>query len=205
MFLDNSSDCNKLEGAIEAILFLYGEPLEVSKIIKILEQDQSIKKILQDFDLLNVLTMRQFLEQLNKKYINSGGLKLIFSDTSVQLVTKPEFVTILEDFVKEEFKENLTPAALETIALIAYLGPLSRSEIDYYRGVNSAFTLRSLLLRGLVDRFSAPGRDNVFLYKVSFDCLKYLGISRVDELPEYEKFRALIEKTENISNGDRLE
>jgi len=100
----------------------------------------------------------------------------------------------LENFIKEEFKENLSPASLETLSIIVYLGPLSRAEIDYYRGVNSSFILRSLLIRGLIERYSDPKRANVYLYVSSFDLLKYLGVSKKEDLPDYGKFKEMMLK-----------
>ncbi len=199
-------NANKIVAAIEAILFVYGEPMEIKKITKLLKTDEAaVKEALKDLE-------QEFSAE-------NRGLKLIFKDSSaggfVQLATKPDFASFLEDFIKEEFKENLTPASLETLSLIAYLGPVSRAQIDYYRGVNSTFILRSLLIRGLVERYPAPKRANiyphtkrglasetqednyprygvgVYLYEVSFDLLKYLGISKVEELPEYEKFKQM--------------
>jgi segregation and condensation protein B len=184
-----------LLAAIEAILFVYGEPITVKKIADLLKiKEEEVKTSLNE------------LEKIFES--QERGLKLIFKDSpaggSVQLATKPDFTSFLENFIKEEFKENLTPASLETLSLIAYLGPVSRAQIDYYRGVNSTFILRSLLIRGLVERYPAPKRANiypqnnyprygvgVYLYEVSFDLLKYLGISKVEELPEYEKFKGL--------------
>jgi len=169
---------NNLTGAIEAILFVYGEPLEIKRIAKILKVEESV--------------IAASLKELEQEYLSENkGLALIVNNGRVQLATKPEFTSLLENFVKEEFKENLTPASLETLSLIAYLGPLSRAQIDYYRGVNSSFILRSLLIRGLIERFSDPKRPNTYLYQASFDLLKYLGISKVEELPEYLKFKTM--------------
>ncbi len=176
--MENLENTNKIMAAIEALLFVYGEPLEIKRIAKILQIDaDNIKKA---------------LEELNKQYsAENRGLRLIFNGDKVQLATKPEFAPLLENFVKEEFKENLTPASLETLSLIAYLGPLSRAQIDYYRGVNSSFILRSLLIRGLIERFSDPKRPNTYLYQASFDLLKYLGISKAEDLPEYQRFKII--------------
>ncbi len=181
-----------LAGAIEAVLFVYGEPLEIKRIAKILGADEKeVKTALDEF--------AKKLEEDNR------GLTLIRGESGpagekVQLATKKEFTPLLENFIKEEFKENLSPASLETLSLIAYLGPIPRSEIDYYRGVNSSFILRSLLLRGLIDRFPDPKRGNAFLYQPSFDLLKYLGLSKVEEMPEYDKFKAMIAKIEQSIN-----
>jgi len=164
--------------AIEALLFVYGEPLEIKRIAKILKVEESV--------------IAASLKELKQEYLSENrGLALIVNNGRVQLATKPEFASLLEDFVKEEFKENLTPASLETLSLIAYLGPLSRAQIDYYRGVNSSFILRSLLIRGLIERFSDPKRPNTYLYQTSFNLLKYLGISKVEDLPEYQRFKTI--------------
>src|SRR3972149_1519044 len=88
----------------------------------------------------------------------------------------------------EELKEELTPAGLETLSIIAYFGPVSKIKIDYFRGVNSAFILRNLLMRGLIDR-SDKSKEEGYAYSLNFDALKHLGISKIEELPEYEKYK----------------
>lgn len=169
---------DKIMAAVEALLFVYGEPIGIKKIAEILKIDQTIAEN----------SIKEFEEKLKA---DDRGLMLIFSNEQVQLATKPDFAGLLEDFIKEEFKENLTPASLETLSLVAYLGPLSRVQIDYHRGVNSSFILRNLLIRGLIERFPDPQKSNVYLYQPSFDLLKYLGISKIEELPEYEKFKCI--------------
>ena len=95
----------------------------------------------------------------------------------------------------------MTSAALETISIIAYAGPISRADIEYIRGVNSSFTIRNLLLRGLVERTIDPKRSNAYVYTASFDLIKRLGLSKVEELPDYAKYKqtvlALHEKSLN--------
>jgi len=202
--MENLENANKISAAIEAILFVYGEPMEIKKIAKILKQRGLTRMSTQkDADnKINESIIKEALEQLNQKYQNEDrGLYLVFSDDRVQLATKPEFAPLLEDFIKEEFKENLTPASLETLSLIAYLGPLSRTQIDYYRGVNSNFILRSLLIRGLIERFPDPKKPNTYLYQLSFDLLRYLGISKMEDLPEYEKYHINIQTNTNDINN----
>lgn len=184
----------KLLAAIEAVLFVYGETLEIKRLVGILKRDEKLNLKTKEAEEI----VKKALEKLRQKYeAEDSGLKIIFSENRVQLATKPDFIPLLEDFIKEEFKENLTPASVETLSLIAYLGPLSRAQIDYYRGVNSSFILRSLMIRGLIERKTDPKRANVYLYQVSFELLKDLGISKIEELPEYEKFRAIEKKEDN--------
>ncbi len=110
---------NNLVAAIEALLFVYGEPMEIKKIAKLLKSDPKLRiqanepNKSEEFEEI----IKKSLAELNQQYLSEQrGLKLIFKDSlnggSVQLVTKPEFASFLENFIKEEFKENLTPAPL---------------------------------------------------------------------------------------------
>ncbi|NCN94901.1 SMC-Scp complex subunit ScpB [Candidatus Wolfebacteria bacterium] len=186
-------DKKNITAEIEAFLFVYGEPLEVKKISKMLSRPLSGGQA--KGEKVSEAEVKEAVSELQKKYSEGGGLNLIFSDSpagqKVQLATKSEFAPLMEEFIKDEFKEDLTPASLETLSLIAYLGPISRAQIDYYRGVNSSFILRNLLMRGLVERYTDPQRANVYFYQASFDLMKYLGISKMEDLPEYEKFKTM--------------
>ncbi|MBI4159846.1 SMC-Scp complex subunit ScpB [Candidatus Wolfebacteria bacterium] len=178
-----SIDQKNLPAAIEAILFIHGETLRVAEIARITGSNTE-----EVGDALTVLQARYGGE--------SSGLAIIRNGDDVGLVTKPHFANILNEFIKDEFEENLSPASLEALALIAYLGPVSRSSIDYYRGVNSSFILRSLLLRGLVLRLPDPKRGNSFLYRASAELIRYLGIGEVQKLPDYIAFKEELHKLE---------
>jgi len=135
--------------------------------------------------------------------LGNGDIRTIFEGRSwetkrVQLATKREFSGILEEFVKEDLREDLSPASLETLSLVVYLGPIAKSKLDYIRGINSSFILRTLMLRGLVERIQDQERSHVFLYLSTMECLRYLGVEKPEDLPEYEKFRALLDE-ENTS------
>lgn len=183
------TNVKKIFGAIEALLFVYGEPLEVKKMADILGIDvEQIKSALADF--------KEFADKEDR------GLSLVFDGVKAQLVTKADFSEIVEKLVKEEYEQNLTPASLETLSLVGYLGPVPRSQIDYYRGVNSSYMLRNLMMMGLVERIVDPKNQNIFLYRVSFDLLKHLGISKIEELPDYQKFQSILAGKENNPNND---
>ena len=121
-----------------------------------------------------------------------AALQLLSDKEKVQLATKSEFNKILETFVKQELTEELTPASLETLSIVAYLGPISRAKIEYLRGVNSSMILRSLSIRGLVERLPDPEHASSFLYQPTFDVMKHLGMQKQEDLPEFEKFRELL-------------
>jgi len=79
----------------------------------------------------------------------------------------------------------LGKAGLETLSIILYKAPITRVEIDYLRGVNSNFILRNLLIRGFIEKVVNPGDQRSYLYKPSLDLLSFLGVSKVEDLPEY--------------------
>lgn len=117
------------------------------------------------------------------------GLALLITPEEIQLVTKPQFGDLLLSFLKEELHEELTPATLEALSLIAYGGPISRARLDFLRGVNSTFTLRTLRVRGLVERIPDPLMPHSFLYDITQECLRHLGASSREALPRYAEFK----------------
>ena len=168
---------------LEALLFIHGEPLTLKKISAVLGLEKK--------------EVEQIIEEIKKQLeTDSRGLTLVSDGEKIQLATKPQFGKILEDFVKEELSEDLTPASLETLSIVAYFGPISRARIEYVRGVNSIFILRSLLLRGLVERFPDPDRPNAFLYRPTFEAWRHLGMKGKEDLPDFEKYQELLRKFE---------
>ncbi|MBU4348595.1 SMC-Scp complex subunit ScpB [Patescibacteria group bacterium] len=175
----NDSRCGGLLAKIEAILFVHGEPISLDRLTKILNIEKTEL----------VLATDKLLTELNKQ---ESGLTLIKNNNQIQLITKPELSNVLEDIIKQEFTEDLSTAALETISIIAYAGPISRADIEYIRGVNSSFTIRNLLLRGLVERSVDPKRTNAYIYNISFNLIKKLGIVKIEDLPDYKKYKQII-------------
>ncbi|MDD5083566.1 MAG: SMC-Scp complex subunit ScpB [Candidatus Moranbacteria bacterium] len=159
--------------AIESILFSYGEPLSVARIGQALELSEE--------------AVLQGLSDLVERYEQlESGLSLVRIEDRVQLVTKGDNAVYIEKFTKSAMQESLSKAALEVLAVIAYRGPIARSEIEAIRGVNCSVTLRSLLLRELIERKENEDDARGYLYTISFQFLKELGLQSVSELPEYE-------------------
>ncbi len=174
---------------LEALLLIHGEPLPKKKAEKILELEKE-----------NLDTL---ILELEKRLAAEGrGLTLVHDNEKIQLATKPQFAKLIEGFVKEEMSEDLTPATLEVLSIIAYLGPVSRAQIDYRRGVNSSFTLRNLMLRGLIERLSDPERTNSFLYQPTFEFFRHLGVSGKEGLPDFEKFRTSLSVSEPLESPE---
>lgn len=165
--------------SLEALLFIHGEPLTYKKIQSVLGIEKEELESL-------IAELKTDLET------DTRGLQLVSDREKIQLATKPEFNGILESFMKEEISEDLSPASLEALSIIAYLGPISRARLEYLRGVNSIVILRSLMIRGLVERFPDPEHPASFLYRGTFDLMKHLGIKEGSELPDFEKFQELL-------------
>ena len=188
------SDKNfKLVSELEALLFIYGEPIEQKKLAKILN--------IKEADLKEGINLLE--AELNRE---KRGLTLIQDNNKLQLATKPAFSKLLEEITKQEFTEALTPAALETLSIVMYSGPISRANIEYIRGVNSSFTLRALLMRGLVEREVDSKRSNAYIYKASFELLRHLGLSKNEDLPDYQKYKDLVlHMHQELESKDKIE
>jgi segregation and condensation protein B len=164
-----------LDKQIEAVLFWKGEPQSIKKLaVSLGKKEEEVKA---------------GLEVLKEK-IKDRGVELVYKDDEVMLGTSSKFSHIIERLTKEELVRDLGRAGLETISIIAYRGPISRAEIDYIRGVQSNFILRNLQIRGLVERITNEKDRRSFLYKPTFELLQFLGISKIEDLPEYEKVKA---------------
>ena len=159
---------------LEALLFINGEPLSFFKLAKVLRCKEE--------------EVRTALETLSRKYEEDGdrGLAIVVREREVQLVTKGSAAAFVEDLTKSTMQENLSKAALEVLAIVAYRAPLSRAEVEAIRGVNCSFTLRNLLLRGLIVREGNPDDGRGYVYRPSFRFLQSLGIHKIEDLPDHE-------------------
>ncbi|MCK5026975.1 MAG: SMC-Scp complex subunit ScpB [Candidatus Pacebacteria bacterium] len=161
---------NSVSRNIEAILFHKAESVKVKELSKILEVSKE--------------EVQEALDHLEKT-LEGRGVKLLKNDNAVMLGTTPETAVIIEKIIKQELDKELGKAGLEALSIVLYRGPISRGEIDYIRGVNSSHILRSMVMRGLVQRTRCQEKK-AFVYSPTFELLSYLGVSCVEELPEYE-------------------
>jgi segregation and condensation protein B len=178
----------QLSSKIEAILFYKGEPVSAKKLAILLETNEQ--------------EINNAILQL-KNSLSGRGITLLSKDGEYMLGTSAEVSDIIDRVAKEELSKDIGNAGLETLSIILYKGPISRSEIDYIRGVNSTFILRNLLIRGLVERIPNPKDSRSYLYKTTFDLLSFLGISDINELPDKERIISAIDKFEK--REERLE
>jgi segregation and condensation protein B len=181
-----------LESKIEALLFWKAESISINKVASILEKSVEEVKI-------SITELRRSL--------NDRGLALIENDDEVTLGTSKLASGLIEKLNKEELSRDLGKAGLETLSIILYQGPVSRAGVDYIRGVNSQFIIRNLLVRGLIEKVDNPKDQRSFLYKPTLELLSYLGISKVEEIPEFEKVKIDIEnfKNQTIENNEQTQ
>lgn len=155
---------------LESLLFVASGPVSTSRLAATLELTPS--------------AVQKLLRELEADY-GARGLRLQWSgDNMVQLTTAPEAAATIERFLGLELTTRLSPAALEVLAIIAYLQPATRPQIDQIRGVNSDGALRSLLSKGLVEevgRLEKPGRP--ILYGTTPDFLQSFGLGALTEMP----------------------
>ncbi len=155
------------------ILFLSGDPVPVRKLAEFLQISQE-----------EVNENTQFV----KSKLEEIGLTLLVSNEGLSMATKPEQSALIEQWTKEELQGELTPAALQVLTLVAYLGYPTREQISYIRGVQSSQSIRALTVRGLITRVGE-------ICSLTENSLKQLGVTQVEELPDYEKMHNdLLEK-----------
>lgn len=174
----------ELDQKIEALLFSEGAL-----------RKRDIASLLGEY----VDNVEKSLEVLKGK-LSNRGVQLVERDDEIMLGTRSEFGKILEGLRKEELEKELSKAKLETLSIILYKKNVSKDEIDYIRGVNSNFILKNLILRGFIEKKPYKGDRRKYIYIPSMDLLSYLGVSRVEDLPEFIKVSSDLKK--GLSRAD---
>ena len=167
---------NKIKSAIEAMLFVAGEPLNIKDSYTNLERDRK--------------TVQERLNELADDFKSeSRGIKLINIDDSYQFVTKPENSEFIQKLLKKNKRQSLSQASIESLAIVAYKQPITRVDIDEIRGVKSESALQRLLERDLikdVGRLEVPGRP--ILYGTTDEFLRQFGLQSLKELPSLDLY-----------------
>ncbi len=183
-------EINNLEKQLEAVLFWYGEPVSIKKLGQIFGKKED-----------EISAALKILET----NLSGRGIALIFKDDEVALSTSKDASELIEKLTKEELVKDLGRAGLETLSIIIYQGPLSRAEIDYIRGVQSNFILRNLMIRGLVEKVPNPKDQRSFLYKPTFELLSFMGVTKIEDMPEFAKAKEEIESYKNSVKPEEVE
>ena len=176
---DNTA-MNKRSKQVEALLFYLNE--EVGK------------KRLAELVGCTLAELEEALADIRDERRDSG-IVLVETSTTVSLGTAAEAASLIEAIIEAEQVSPLSKAALETLSVVLYQAPVSRAEIDVVRGVNSLYSIRNLLVRGLISRRSIEGK---VVYEPTVETLKLLGIANQSELPDYSE---VLQKIDQIVKG----
>lgn len=162
----------EIKSLLESILFVSSKPLGAKELSKFTE-----------------IPLDEILPALNdlKKEKEQDGVVLLESPEGFQLATNSANSTMVKNFLNAELREKLTDATVEVLAIIAYRQPISKAEIEAIRGVNSQYSVRHLLMRGLIEKTANPQDARSFLYQTTTEFLQHLGITSVADLPEFKE------------------
>ncbi|MDX2603182.1 SMC-Scp complex subunit ScpB [Streptomyces caniscabiei] len=164
-----------LKPALEAVLMVVDEPATADHLSKILERPKR--------------QISKALRELADEYAAQGrGFELRLIAGGWRFYTRPEYAAAVERFVLDGQQARLTQAALETLAVVAYRQPVSRSRVSAVRGVNCDGVMRTLLQRGLVEEAGAEPETGAILYRTTNYFLERMGLRGLDELPELAPF-----------------
>lgn len=166
---------------LEAYLFYKGEAVSKASLLKILGYDED--------------TLTSAVAALQEK-LEGTALTIVETDSHLQLTTDSVVSSFLSAVRKDELKKDIGKAGAEVLSVVLYKQPITKSEIDKIRGVNSNLTLRSLLTRGLVER-SQPQGSYGYVYQITPELLTHLGVRTQQELPSYAEIRDRIELFES--------
>ncbi len=176
---------------LEAVLFAAGHPLTYEVLANVVECTEE--------------ELKENLSQMAAAYAdndNERGIQLIMFKNSCQLCTKEEYIEKVRTALGVRQGGNLSRSSMETLAIVAYHQPVTRSYIDSVRGIDSNYAVNNLTDKHLIEecgRLDAPGRPALF--RTTDDFLRVFGISSVEELPPVEIFATTEIKSEDADAG----
>ncbi len=172
----------KLQQFIEALIFTAIEPISIKSI------HQSIEEFLDTQ--IPQSDVEAALENLIAYYSDEGrSIEIVTISGGYQFMTKGAFYPLIENHLQQKYSKRLTKSAMETLSIIAYKQPVSKTGVDAIRGVNSDYTIQKLLSKELVSivgRESSPGRP--LLYGTSEKFMRHFGLGSLKELPKLKEF-----------------
>lgn len=179
-------EIEKIDNALEALLFVSGDGLKLTDIAEILELQKS--------------ELNAAVKRLKAKYSDNCGIHLISYNGKIQFASNPDYTEIVSTVLNPIKEKALTNATLETVAIIAYKQPITRLELETIRGVNCDYVLQTLLNHNLIE---VVGRKDVIgkplLFGTTDEFLKRFQIESIKDLPDYEQ---LLENIKVISSSD---
>jgi segregation and condensation protein B len=170
-------EIEKIKQIIESIMFAVGRDISVNELASVLE--------------LAPENIEEIIESMRIEFDEAGrGIQIIKVNNGYQLCSRKENYEYIYQIIDKRNKPNLSQAALETLAIIAYNPKITRAEIESIRGVNSDGTIYKLLEHNLIEdvgRLDAPGRPTT--YATTKEFLRMFGYSSLEELPELPRYK----------------
>ncbi|MBG0567596.1 SMC-Scp complex subunit ScpB [Actinoplanes aureus] len=168
-------DDAELAAALESIMLVVDEPVGELQLAQVMEEP--------------VERVARTLENISARYTAAGhGIDLRRAAGGWRLYTRPEYAAYVERFVLDGQSVRLTQAALETLSVVAYKQPVTRSRISAIRGVNCDGVMRTLVTRGLIEECGTEPETGAYLYRTTTLFLEKLGLNSVDQLPPLAPF-----------------
>ena len=162
---------------LQALLYAHGGEMKKSNVTSLMQ--------------ISAEELTQYAMQLREMIANSG-LEIIETEQTISLRTSPEYSEFVAELQRKDTEKDLGNAGLEVLAIVLYKEGASRATIDYIRGVNSSGTLRQLVLRGLLERTRDSDDSRAWVYTATPECLAHLGVSSMEQLPEFEVLAAAL-------------
>ncbi|CAF0689893.1 SMC-Scp complex subunit ScpB [Candidatus Methylacidithermus pantelleriae] len=180
-----------LKAILEALIFASPEPVTARRMLAIVK---NVPGVSEDPDSLTEQTIEEAVEELRADYGSRHcGIVLDRAAGGYRFYTHPEVAPWLRELRGEESFPKLSPAALETLALIAYAQPVSRSQIEAVRGVAVDSVLSGLLEKGLIQVVGrSPSLGKPLLYGTTTRFLEWFGLQRLEELPDRQELREVL-------------
>lgn len=183
-----------IEGAIEAILYAAGHPVAYDRIAEVLGLTRR-----------DIKRMVEHIAESYNKEDSAHGISLLMFDDSCQFCTKELYAPYIREALGIRRGGNLSASSMEVLAVIAYNQPVTRTYIDAIRGVDSNYSVNSLIDKGLIEavgRLDAPGRP--MLYGTTEKFLRVFGINSLSDLPETEMMPINIDANGEVNTAQMV-
>lgn len=179
-------EIREIQAAIEAVLFAAGDAIELERLADIVDVDKK--------------SLREILKKMMDEYsYERRGIHIIRMEDSYQLCTRGEFSEYVSRLAEPPKMMNLSNAALEVLAIVAYKQPVTKSSIEHIRGVNCDYIVNRLIERNFIEekgRLDAPGRPILFGTTQHF--LRIFGVSELEDLPDFDSLGQTAEEGEQL-------
>mgnify|MGYP002371850330 CR=1 FL=1 len=189
----------EIQKNIEAIIFAAESPVKVEELVTYFNKSSELAYSQEEIEGILFVIKEKYNNELFPFELGEVG-------GGYQFLTKPDYHTAVSGFLNRNTVKRLTTAALESLAIIAYKQPVTKSIIETIRGVNADYTVQKLVEKELIEiagRSEEPGRP--LLYRTTQQFLDYFGINSLGELPKLKEFEELqnqIGEKENIESAD---